>query len=207
MRKTIWVVIAVLVAALAMGCSGSKKALLEKDARIAELEGEMDDLQAKLTEQEQRNAELNQRLEDALADYKSKEQVWLAQEESQSVVTISEAVLFNSGSTTLSKSGTEVIDKIAEVAGGYPNRSIIVEGHTDDVGIAMAYRNKYPSNWELSAARACAVVRYMMKKHETDPARLAAVGYGEYQPIADNNTPEGRALNRRVVIKIGPEED
>ena len=130
----------------------------------------------------------------------------LGQEDANSVVTISEAVLFNSGSTTLSESGIDVINKIAGVASGYSNRTVMVEGHTDDVGIAMAYRNKYPSNWELSAARACAVVHYMMKKHEMDPVRLAAVGYGEYRPIAGNDTPEGRNTNRRVVLKIGPEE-
>jgi chemotaxis protein MotB len=205
MKKTTWVLVAVLVAVLAMGCS-NKKVLREKDARIAELEGENTELQEKLTTAEQENAQLNQELESALADYKAKEQVWLAKEDAHSVVTVSEAVLFNSGSTTLSQTGIDVIDKIAGVASGYQNRSIIVEGHTDDVGIAMAYRNKYPSNWELASARACAVVHYLMKKHEMDPMRLAAVGYGEYRPIADNDTPEGRGKNRRVVLKIGPEE-
>ncbi|UCH83635.1 MAG: flagellar motor protein MotB [Candidatus Latescibacterota bacterium] len=205
MKNASWILVISLVALLTVGCA-SKKVVREKDARIAELEGEMEGLQQQLAAAEQENAELNQKLEDALADYKAKEQVWLAQEESQSVVTVSEAVLFNSGSTTLSKTGMDVIDKIAEVAGGYANRPIIVEGHTDDVGIAAAYLNKYPSNWELASARACAVVHYLMKKHEMDPMRLSAVGFGEFRPLADNDTPEGRGKNRRVVLKIGAED-
>ncbi|UCG50687.1 MAG: OmpA family protein [Candidatus Latescibacterota bacterium] len=204
MRERSWIVVALVIGLLAMGCAANKKELMEKDARIAELEGEVTGLQQKLSGEEQRNAELSQELNDALADYKAKEQVWLEEKDAQSVVTVSEAVLFNSGSATLSQSGKDVIDKIAEVAGNYPERQIRVEGHTDNVGLAMAYRNKYPSNWELASHRACAVVHYMMKKHEMEADRLSAVGYGEFQPIADNETAEDRAKNRRVVIKIGP---
>jgi chemotaxis protein MotB len=73
-----------------------------------------------------------------------------------------------------------------------------VEGHTDDVPIKSA---AFPSNWELSAARAIAVVRFLQDQG-VDPAKLAAAGYGEYQPIAGNDTPEGRAQNRRIEITL-----
>jgi chemotaxis protein MotB len=203
MRKTSWLIVAILVGLLAMGCGSNKKAMMEKDAQIAALEGEVSELEEQLSMERARAAELNAELDEALADYQAKEEVWLEQKESYAVVTASDAVMFNSGSITLSESGMDVIDKIAEVAANYPDREIRVEGHTDNVGIAAAYRDKYPSNWELATRRACSVVAYLMKKHEMSPEQLSAVGYGEYQPIAENETAEGRALNRRVVIVIG----
>jgi len=74
--------------------------------------------------------------------------------------------------------------------------------YTDDVQIAERFTGRYASNWELSSARAHAVVHYLTKNQGADPERLSAIGYGEYQPVADNTTPEGRAENRRVVIAV-----
>jgi chemotaxis protein MotB len=178
--------------------------LREKDAQIAQLESQIEDLEMESQADKAKIAELNEQLSSALADYEAKEQVWLEEKESHSVVTVSDAVLFNSGSTTLSDSGKDIIDKIAGVAKNHPDREIRVEGHTDNKGILTPYLTKYPSNWELAAHRACAVVHYMVKQHSIDPQSLSAVGYGEYRPIADNDTSEGRAENRRVVIAIGP---
>jgi chemotaxis protein MotB len=207
MKQVLMLGFVALVVALAAGCAGNKKALQAKDARISELESTVSSLESELEAQEARNAELNRELEEALAEYKEAEQVWLERKEASSVVTVSDAVLFNSGSVTLSQSGEEIIDKIAGVAKGYPDRHVRVEGHTDDVGIAPEYRNKYPSNWELSTRRATAVVRRLVDKHGMEPDRLSAIGFGEYRPVADNDTAEGRAKNRRVVIVIGPKMD
>ena len=79
-----------------------------------------------------------------------------------------------------------------------------VEGHTDNVGIALEFQDRFKSNWELSTARATSVVHYLRQKHDMDPNRLAAVGFGEYRPLGNNDTPEGRSQNRRVVIEVGP---
>jgi chemotaxis protein MotB len=207
MKQVLMLGFVALVVALAAGCAGNKKALQAKDARISELESTVSSLESELEAQEARNAELSRELEEALAEYKEAEQVWLERKEASSVVTVSDAVLFNSGSVTLSQSGEEIIDKIAGVAKGYPDRHVRVEGHTDDVGIAPEYRNKYPSNWELSTRRATAVVRRLVDKHGMEPDRLSAIGFGEYRPVADNETSEGRAKNRRVVIVIGPKMD
>lgn len=207
MRAALILALTVTTAMLTAGCGAHKKALQEKDARINQLESQVSNLEAELRDQEARNAELNQELENALAEYREAEQVWLERKEASSVVTVSDAVLFNSGSVTLSESGRDIIDKIAGVAANYRDRVVRVEGHTDDVGIAPEYRNKYPSNWELSTRRATAVVRRLIDKHGMDPNKLSAVGYGEYRPVADNDTPEGRSKNRRVVIVIGPKMD
>ena len=86
------------------------------------------------------------------------------------------------------------------------DRAISIEGHTDDVPIGAELSRKYATNWELSAARACTIVRYLREKVGIDPAVLSATGYGEYQPIAPNESEEGRAKNRRIEIVLVPIE-
>jgi len=106
-------------------------------------------------------------------------------------------LLFLSGEAELSKKASPVIRKIAEVLGRMPNM-INVEGHTDNIPIDTV---EFPSNWDLSAARATSVVRELIKDH-INPKRLAVVGYGEFHPVADNSTEEGRFKNRRVVLVV-----
>ncbi|RMH09566.1 MAG: flagellar motor protein MotD [Nitrospirae bacterium] len=113
-------------------------------------------------------------------------------------IRIKDEVLFDSGSATLKPSMRELLDLIAALVKDLPNL-ISVEGHTDAVPIRTA---QFPSNWELSAARATALVRYFINVHHLDPKRFAATGFGGERPIASNATPEGRAANRRVEIVI-----
>jgi len=87
---------------------------------------------------------------------------------------------------------------VAEALAGVQGKLIRVEGHTDNVPV---HASTWTSNWDLSAARALAVVRVLQEKG-VDPTRLAAAGYGEYQPIASNDTPEGKSLNRRIEIVL-----
>jgi chemotaxis protein MotB len=197
--------IAMLVAALLVGCTNKYKPMVaEKDAEIARLQGQLDEAQGKLTAEENRTAQMNAELSKALDEYKKKEQVWIEQKNAQSLITIPDAVVFPSGSADIGPGGKDIMDKIAGVLVNYPDRAILVEGHTDNVPIGPELKQQFPSNWELSAARACTVLRYFYWQHKIDPARLAAIGYGEYRPVADNSTPEGRSKNRRVVIKVGP---
>lgn len=112
-------------------------------------------------------------------------------------VDIQSSVLFPSGSATLSLKARELLKKISNVLASYEN-PIHVEGYTDNVPIETL---QFPSNWELSSARASAVVRLLISE-KVGPKRLAAVGYGEHHPIADNKSDEGRAKNRRVAIII-----
>jgi chemotaxis protein MotB len=121
-------------------------------------------------------------------------------------VNILDRVLFDSGEADLKPAGAAVLRKVATILASHPTLKIHVIGHTDNVRIRAAARNRFPSNWELSTARATAAVRFLTENAGVDPRRLGAVGYGEFRPVADNSTPEGRARNRRIAITILSEE-
>lgn len=113
-------------------------------------------------------------------------------------VDIKEAILFDSGSAKIKDSGLEVLKKLEGLINDF-NNDLVIEGHTDNIPSRTAL---YPSNWELSTARAVSVLRYLSEVENVDPKRLSAVGYGEYSPIVPNDTRENRAANRRVNILI-----
>lgn len=114
------------------------------------------------------------------------------------LISLESEVFFDSGSAEIRNDGVKVLTSIAEVLRTVENE-IIVSGHTDNVPIKSA---KYDSNWELSTARATNVVRYFVEEENLDPELFTATGNGEYRPIADNSTSEGRQKNRRIEIKI-----
>jgi chemotaxis protein MotB len=176
----------------------------DKDARIAALEGQLRDLEGKLQAETARSEQLNAELARALSDYREKEQLLLEMRDSKQIITVPDIVLFNSGNADLTDAGTDIVDRITNVVRNYNDRLIRIEGHTDNVPIGDNIKNRFPSNWELSTGRACSVLRYMYWKHKLDPQILSAVGYGEHRPVASNDTEDGRARNRRVVIIITP---
>jgi chemotaxis protein MotB len=196
--KKLLVVSVVTLAAVAMGCSNAKL-VAEKDQQIASLQEDISALEADLATQRQMNEELEQKL----SGFKEKEKVWIEEKDGLTHITIDGEVTFNTGSTRIKPTGKDILDKIWDVVGQYPDRNILIEGHTDNVPIAERFQYRYKSNWELSSARAHQVLHYVRSQFGVDPKRIAAVGYGEYRPIADNDTEEGRARNRRVVITIG----
>ncbi|MBI4595752.1 MAG: OmpA family protein [Candidatus Tectomicrobia bacterium] len=111
-------------------------------------------------------------------------------------IRLGESLLFNSGEATIQAHAYPVLDALARSLVGLEN-NIRVEGHTDNVPISTS---QFPSNWELSAARASSVVKYFISHHNVSPLRFSASGYGEHRPLASNDTAEGRAANRRVEI-------
>ena len=116
-------------------------------------------------------------------------------------VNLVDKVLFDSGRAEIKASGRKVLDKIAKnLLNKYPDRAVLVAGYTDNVPIGDDLKSRFPTNWELSTERATAAVRYLQEHGGVDPKRLSAIGYAQYHPIADNNTEEGRAKNRRVEI-------
>lgn len=202
MRKLMIIGCVAALAALAMGCS-NKKLLNQKDQEIASLQGDVTQLRADLEAERRRTAELNQQLDAALAEMREKEQVWMEEKNGLTHITLDGSVTFSSGSTRITSSGQEILQQIWDVLVQYPEREVLIEGHTDNVPIAPEFQNRFRSNWELSSARAHSVLHFVRKRYDIDPQRIGAVGYGEFRPIADNSTPEGRSKNRRVVITVG----
>lgn len=111
--------------------------------------------------------------------------------------------LFTKGKDKLTGRAKEFLDKLAELLKFIPS-DIRIEGHTDNIPISTP---EFPSNWELSVARANSVMRYFIEVHNIDPKRIRAIGYGEYKPMAPNNTETNRSKNRRVILEITPTTD
>ncbi len=158
---------------------------------IAKLKGRLQSL-------EKAKTELESRLSKEISD----QEVSVKMMDRGLVITFVAEVLFASGKAELRESSLEKLDKIAAVLNTTVKElSVGIEGHTDDVPIQ---RSGWKSNWELSSARALSVLHYLTQTNNTSPGRLSATGYGEFRPVADNSTAEGRQKNRRVEIVILP---
>jgi chemotaxis protein MotB len=209
------VVSALVAVSVAMGgcVSTSKYEKLEADKNK-----EVANLQKEKTTLEQQNAELQQQKSamqassqqsqaqyNALVQKLSKEvqkgQLQVRQYQNMLSVDVAEQIFFDSGRAELKSSGKEVLKKVGEALKSYDNKLIRVAGYTDNVPIAKSMQNVYPSNWELSVARATNVVRYLQEVG-VPPEHMIASGRGEYDPIAPNDTPEGRQKNRRIEIML-----
>ncbi len=119
-------------------------------------------------------------------------------------VNMVEKILFDSGKAEIKKDGLAVIQRVGDILKKVTDRQIRVEGHTDNVQIGVRIRDKYPTNWELSTARATNVVRYLQDKVGIDPKMLSAAGLADNKPVASNDTPEGKAQNRRIEVVLLP---
>ncbi len=140
------------------------------------------------------------RLTARLADEGLSADVQLVPEERGLVVRLAERVLFDLGKAELRPESRRVLDALAAVLADLPN-DVRVEGHTDDLPIR---NERFPSNWELSTARATTVVRYFIEHHGLDPRRFSAAGYGEFHPLVPNTSSANRQRNRRVDVVIMP---
>lgn len=160
--------------------------------KIEELSTQLDELKRtkKLLE-----SRLGQEIED--------KQVKLQMMEKGLVITVVGDLLFDSGKATIRKEAYPVLDKVARVLQeNVPQFNVGIEGYTDNQPIKYS---GWKSNWELSSARALSVLHYLVNEKGISPDRLQATGFGEYHPIASNDTKQGRQLNRRVEIVILPE--
>lgn len=131
------------------------------------------------------------------------DQVKIKRLEDRLRVTVLDELLFPEGGWQVSARGKAVLDKMVPALQSATDHRIEVEGYTDNVPIGHHLKYRFPSNWELSTARASQVAEYLQKKG-IDPKRLTAAGHGEYQPVASNDTPEGRQENRRTEIDLLP---
>lgn len=174
----------------------------EAQVRIADLEREKEELAREKAAIAQRQRSLESEMRQALES----REVTISELQGRLTVDILDHVLFDSGEATLKPEGEEVLRRVAGVLAQFPSRQVHVIGHTDNVPIRAAARSRIASNWELSTARATAAVRFLSEQAQVDPRRLGAVGYGEFRPVADNATPEGRAKNRRIALVVLSEE-
>jgi len=141
---------------------------------------------------------LKQELEQYIDESGLTAKISVTTEERGIVLSFQDNVLFELGSDVLTAQAREILDKVAPLLANTPNY-IRIEGHTDNLPISTA---RFPSNWELSAARATNVVRELIHTHGMPPEKLSAIAYGEYRPRAPNNSQYNRQLNRRVDLII-----
>lgn len=136
----------------------------------------------------------------------SRGEVTISELQGKLTVNLVEKILFDSGSAEIKSSGKEVLSKVGMILNDVKDKEIRVEGYSDNLPISPRLKSIYPSNWELSAARAISVVQFLRNTLNVPGERLSASGFAEFRPIADNSTPEGRAQNRRIQIILAPLE-
>lgn len=134
----------------------------------------------------------------------AKGEVTISELKGKLTVNMVDSVLFDSGKSEVKANGLLVLQKVIDILKGN-DKLVRIEGHTDNVQIGEVLARKYPTNWELSAARAINVTRYLQQQG-LDTTRLSAVAYGEFKPVAPNDTDEGRAKNRRIEIVLVAKE-
>ena len=172
---------------------GLKTELKQKQIAVQQKEGEISELERTRRE-----------IESSLKDQIAQKDIKLEEIEGKLKVTFVDKILFDSGSVMIKTKGEEVLLKLADSFRDNKNQNIAVEGHTDEVQIGPALLDRFPTNWELSTARATAVVRFLQEKGNIEPQRLTASGFSFYRPVATNDTPEGRKQNRRIEIILVP---
>jgi chemotaxis protein MotB len=163
------------------------QAVQAKEAELARLKATYTDLEEKM------KAEI------------AEGEIRLSQAEGRIQVDLVDKILFDSGEAKLSERGAEVLTRLGGVLVGVEGRSIQVSGHTDDSPPSQRLAATFPTNWELSVARAVNVVRFLQEKAKVPERRLVAAGYGDTHPVASNASPKGRARNRRIEILLIPE--
>ena len=177
--------------------------LNKKMQQLAERENTINELQNMITAQQEKVKTLLNSVKDALLGFNSDE-LTVREEGGKVYVAMSDKLLFESGSAKVDKRGKEALAKLAEVLNKQTNIDVFIEGHTDSKPIHTA---QFKDNWDLSVVRATSVVRILTKEYEVNPLQIQPCGRGEYLPVADNDTAEGRARNRRTEIIMAPKLD
>ncbi len=175
------------------------------------LEQQQADLRRQIDVLEQQKAQLQTASQQTLTQYDSlvrnlteevkKGELQVRQYKDMLTVDVAEQLFFDSGRANLKDTGKAVLKKVGEALKGYEDKVIRIVGHTDNVPITKSLQKVFPSNWELSVARATTVVRYLQEVG-IPPERMVASGRAEYQPIAENDSAEGRKKNRRIEITL-----
>lgn len=186
------------------------KKLQDAEATLASLQTERDALSADLKAKEEELAKLKATYDDLSEKLNSEIQqgdIELTQRGERIQVDLIDKILFDSGKAEISEKGKEVLSRLGAAIAGVENKLIQVAGHTDDSPIVNELKATYPTNWELSSARAVNVVRYLTETAGVPSKRLVAAGFGQFQPVASNRNHKGRARNRRIEVLLMPTLD
>jgi chemotaxis protein MotB len=169
----------------------------QKDLRAQQLR--LQQLQNLLAQQKAASDQLKNRMSEALKGFNSND-LTVYQKDGKVYVSLSENLLFPSGSAVVNPKGVDALSKLAAVLNLNNDVSVDIEGHTDSIPI----RGKYMDNWDLSTARANSIVRVLVNNYKVDPKRVISSGHSYFDPVAPNATAEGRAKNRRTDIILSP---
>jgi chemotaxis protein MotB len=193
--------------------AADQAAATELRARVTDLESLREqlqrtssDLRQKVADTEKELASLRSTQDELVGQLKQEiadKQVRVERYRDQIRVDMVDEILFDSGEAVLKAEGVAVLKKVGGVL-ARADRRVEVHGHTDNVPILGALAKRFPTNWELSAARATNVARFLQDEAKVDPARLTATANSEYQPRAANDSDKGRRLNRRIEIRLAP---
>ncbi|HMZ88208.1 MAG TPA: OmpA family protein [Chitinophagales bacterium] len=190
--------------AKAMTLSDQQKSI---DALTADLEARskrVEELESILNKQEQTVTDLKNTIDKALSGFSASD-LTVERKNGKVYVSLSEKLLFASGSTVVDPKGKDALKKLADVLKANPDIRVEIEGHTDNVPLKS---NNFPKdNWDLSVLRATSIVKILTQENGVDAKRVIAEGRGEFFPIADNTTTEGKARNRRTEIILSPNLD
>ncbi len=188
---------------LSKALSAKSEDLDAKEKLLSEREKTLNEMRQIIARQDSMTNSLNSILRNALLGFNSDE-LSVEIKNGKVYVSMSDKLLFQSGSSAVENKGKDALKLLAGVLDKNPDIDILVEGHTDNVPIKTSV---YKDNWDLSVARATSIVRILTNDYKIAPTRMTASGKGEYFPKADNETPEGRAKNRRTEIILSPKLD
>jgi chemotaxis protein MotB len=189
--------------------AAQKEALAEAGSKIEELKSQVEGFQAVGDEQksssEQEIALVKQTYESLVKDLKKEVEsgkISIEQARGDLTLKVAEELFFDTGKAEIKPEGKKVLRRIGKILMKIPDKNVRVEGHTDNVPIGPSLKAAYPTNWELAAARAVNVVRFLHEEAGIDPQRLSAVAFAQYRPVDSNKTEKGRKKNRRVEIVL-----
>ena len=177
--------------------------LNQKKNELNERERTINELQQMINAQNEKVRKLLSSVKDALLGFSSDE-LTVREKDGKVYVAMSDKLLFQSGSARLDKRGEEALGKLAEVLNKQTDIDVVIEGHTDNKPINTV---QFKDNWDLSVIRATSVVRILIKNYNVNPLQIQPSGRGEYMPVDDNETAEGRSKNRRTEIIMAPKLD
>lgn len=187
------------------------KSLLENRKKVADLEAENSKLKENVAQMQTKSQEVEKEsntYKDLLHEMKgeiAQGQITITELKGKLTMDVVDKILFASGEAAVKKEGLAVLKRVVEILKNVKDKNIRIEGHTDNIKITSRLAKIYPTNWELSAARSINVTKYLQQQG-IDPKILSATAFGEFHPLADNSTAEGRAKNRRIAIILLPKD-